>query len=951
MKSTIKKILDWVKSRETSVKGMGAVLGFLLMLPAAQAQFTWPVYEPFGEYTNPPMYKLGENYTNFWNTGNGFPGGVSTFLVTNAAALTYPSLQAESNAVPLGVQAAPANTSADRGGIITPQTGTWYASFLLNYQDNGGATIDRSIFQMATGATPINSLTRVYTAVWLTPDYRLKVTKNFNQANLMSTADFSAPTPVLATNVTHLIVMRYLKVPGGQDIVNLWVDPAPFGDNANIPAPTLTTSNAANISSFNAFLFSNRKLNGASSVPLNKFQADEIRLASTWAEVTPLATPAPGPLFSVTGGGMGCVGDILSVGLSGSVTTNDYLLYTNNVYATTLAGTGSALDFGPQTTLATYSVLASNTINGNIGWMAGNTTVAIKAPAAITTEPIAMTVATNSRAEFRVSASGDFITLQWYKDGAALADDSHITGSATGDLAIWPATAADIGGYYCRVSDTCGNVVYSTTNALNLSAPNDLVWAGDAFSICVWDVFAANTEWSGGTGYFSPGDNVTFDDTYSFANAVALNGVLVPGKITVNASRDYRWAGTGYLAGSAALVKDGAGTLILENNSANFYTNTFTGGTIISNGVLNITNGWCNLGSGPVTLAGGTLANWNKGTGSGAPSVGGLPNNVTVTANSTWRVDRTGDQCAGLLGVLNGSSGLTLQVTNSATTVNSLNRFRIGSAFTNALNFALSFNAVATGASQDIAAYNATGNQVYNGVISGAGCGFQVAGAGSAYLNGANTYDRYTIVAAGFLGGSGSINSALWVSNGATIGGGSPLAIGTITVNSNIFLNGNVSVRVDKALAQSNDLIVATGFITNGGNGTLTITNIGGTPIAVGDTFKIFSGAVSNGAAITVTDGNITAWANNLAVDGTVQALSVIPNYSTNISYSLSGNTLTITWPETHLGWILQSQTNSLTQGIRTNSWFDIAGSATGTSKIVTVNAANPTVFYRLRKP
>ena len=62
-------------------------------------------------------------------------------------------------------------------------------------------------------------------------------------------------------------------------------------------------------------------------------------------------------------------------------------------------------------------------------------------------------------------------------------------------------------------------------------------------------------------------------------------------------------------------------------------------------------------------------------------------------------------------------------------------------------------------------------------------------------------------------------------------------------------------------------------------------------------------------------------WTNKLAVDGSIQALSVvstIASYPTNISYSVSGGVLTITWPATHLGWILQNQTNSLSVGLTT---------------------------------
>ena len=68
----------------------------------------------------------------------------------------------------------------------------------------------------------------------------------------------------------------------------------------------------------------------------------------------------------------------------------------------------------------------------------------------------------------------------------------------------------------------------------------------------------------------------------------------------------------------------------------------------------------------------------------------------------------------------------------------------------------------------------------------------------------------------------------------------------------------------------------------------------------------------------------------------------------TNISYTISHGTLTLTWPEDHLGWIAQSNSVSL---VNPNYWFDIAGSQLSTNLVLTVNPAVTNVFYRLRHP
>jgi len=70
----------------------------------------------------------------------------------------------------------------------------------------------------------------------------------------------------------------------------------------------------------------------------------------------------------------------------------------------------------------------------------------------------------------------------------------------------------------------------------------------------------------------------------------------------------------------------------------------------------------------------------------------------------------------------------------------------------------------------------------------------------------------------------------------------------------------------------------------------------------------------------------------------------------TNLTFSVSSGTLNLSWPTDHLGWILQSQTNSLSTGLGSN-WVDVPGSASTTSASYPINPANPTVFFRLRHP
>jgi hypothetical protein len=88
-----------------------------------------------------------------------------------------------------------------------------------------------------------------------------------------------------------------------------------------------------------------------------------------------------------------------------------------------------------------------------------------------------------------------------------------------------------------------------------------------------------------------------------------------------------------------------------------------------------------------------------------------------------------------------------------------------------------------------------------------------------------------------------------------------------------------------------------------------------------------------------VVDANYYGSATN-----TLTIVNSINTAPANIVSSVSGNQLTLSWPADHAGWTLQAQTNSLT-----GTWYDVAGSAATNQIIITVDPANPAVFYRMK--
>jgi hypothetical protein len=295
-----------------------------------------------------------------------------------------------------------------------------------------------------------------------------------------------------------------------------------------------------------------------------------------------------GPYFTLTSTGTGC--GSAPIGLSGSVTTNVYMLYTNGVFnGNSILGTGSALNFGNQTKAAVYTIIASNLVTASVGPMYGNKTISVSAPV-IASQPANFSCVTNAPALFSVVATGNTLTYQWYKNGTVLANGGDYSGVQSSNLLVSPAQLADAAtpanGYSVVVMDPCGDSVTSSPNAsLTLLAPNNLVWQGGNPD-GTWDVGTTLnfTNPAGAFVAFTYGDNVTFDDT-SANPGVVLSANVTPSLVTVNGTQSYSFAGPGSITGFGGLVDNNSGVLTITS------TNSYTGGTVISsNATLSLGN-------------------------------------------------------------------------------------------------------------------------------------------------------------------------------------------------------------------------------------------------------------------------------------------------------------------------------------------------------------------------
>jgi len=527
---------------------------------------------------------------------------------------------------------------------------------------------------------------------------------------------------------------------------------------------------------------------------------------------------------------------------------------------------------------------------------------------------------------------------------------------------------------------------------------------------------------------------------------VTLDTMVNPGMVTVaNAAKDYSISGSGSIAGFAALAKKGAakltlagthtyssgtivseGTLQLGDDTANngfvagaivndatlvfanpldqvnavaiagtgavvkassgtltFSTRqTYTGGTTINGGVLDLTAGGGAGGTirGTATVnTGGTLRlstgdatgyaltdridpiNLNGGTmdvNIGAASAGTAAWNQTLGGAT---VNMTGGAITGMsdgnIDFFQGSSTLNTFASATPSTISGvpISPLRQG-------NTTFTVEDGAAEIDLDI-------TSVIRASPSGdaAGAVLIKAGAGTMRLGAINTFERdvqvdagtvqldgslavganVTVNAGGILSGIGSIYGDATANSGGTLSPGVG-GIGILSIYGALTLGAGSTTAADvDATSLTCDLVQYCASVSFGGN--LVVTNHSGTP-TIGQTFQLFATpGTGNFSSITPPPGTGLAW----HFDPATGMLSVVEGPATtptNVTAVVVGSDLEVSWPADYTGWQLQVQDNPLNVGLSDN-WSAWEGSTTTNRVFVPILQSNPSVFLRLVYP
>lgn len=471
---------------------------------------------------------------------------------------------------------------------------------------------------------------------------------------------------------------------------------------------------------------------------------------------------------------------------------------------------------------------------------------------------------------------------------------------------------------------------------------------------------ASQVTLNGGT--FGAATNVTLNDgkigitvASGSSSGIAVNGATATLTISNNISGD----------GTTTLTKTGSGTLVLSG--ANGFSGTFNldsgsttandGTTVIANNAaianilavpgipfINIRNN--NNGSSTLALD-GTLGSITvkpdialAGRNTNVAAIVNLAGNNTISGGFTLNV-------GGTYPLQSDSGTLTLSANWPSAVATNITSPR-GLTFTGAGSITMS--AAIQDGNNTFVGTNVPINVLKDGPgtlnlpVANTYSGTTVVSNGVLSLTGSIASTNGVTVAGGLLVGTGTIVGPVTVQPGGAIEAGSTNTIGQLNLANTLALSGNTIVKINKGAGSAHDLFTGQTSVTYGG--TLTVTNLSGTLTTI-DTFTLFSpgASASNFASIIGSPGAGLAYS---FTNGVLSVVTGVANNPTNITPHLSGNTLTLSWPSDHLGWILQSQTNGLGQGLSSN-WVDVAGSGSSYTNVSTINPTNPTVFYRLR--
>jgi autotransporter-associated beta strand protein len=440
----------------------------------------------------------------------------------------------------------------------------------------------------------------------------------------------------------------------------------------------------------------------------------------------------------------------------------------------------------------------------------------------------------------------------------------------------------------------------ATANSLSIDNGGVTVGNISAGSLTVAGTIAVGTFGANGKLTLTLGtisaNGLSVGATGSYSDAAGNTIILTGSNPTIQMAANVNVIVNSTITGANGLTKDGLGTLTLTGS------NTYSGGTTISNGTLQVGNSGItgslgggdvtnngalvfkrsdgiivdnaisgtgsvaqagsgtlillgtNTYSGSTTINGGTLQVGNGGTNGTLGTGAVIDNSVLVFDHSDDLVVSNAISGGGSF-VQNGSNTLTLVGTNTysgSTTINA-GTLVVGDGGTN--------GSLGTGPVIDNSAlvFNRSDSNVVASTISGSGSLTQT-GTGILILSGGNTYTGLTVISSG----------TLQVGNGGASGS---LGRGAVSNNSALVFDRSDNIVVS-------NLISGVGSLNQAGTGLLTLTNV-----------NTYSGGtwISNGGTLAVRDSHALGSGDLNLLKGTLALNTMTVNVGGNFTQTSNG--------------------------------------------------------------
>jgi len=382
-------------------------------------------------------------------------GDVSQITVSGSASLSAPNGFAGAGG--LGVAVTPTGSRKATGvsfngttGIPVADGNVVYASLLLNVRTLPSANL--RVAYMHNGAASSAGIEMVVSS-----------TGQVGIQKKGSGTTFVSGTPV-ASPGTHLVVMRYI-FQSGNDEVAVWVDPdsTSFGGN---PAPTTgafaaTTGGGSDMTAALTYFAIE-----AAAVTGPMFWIDEVRVGTTWADVTPTGAPSAPALAPVITQALLSMQGMILRGSNGPASSTYQVLTSSNL---TLPPSNwpslAAHSFDAAGNFDSTNPITLGSTQQFFRLLVGGTLPPAPTAPSITTPPQSQTVALSNAATFTVTAAGTApLHYQWFFN-----TNTPIGGNSNA-LALLNVQSNHAGAYSVVVTNNYGAVT-SALATLTIGAP------------------------------------------------------------------------------------------------------------------------------------------------------------------------------------------------------------------------------------------------------------------------------------------------------------------------------------------------------------------------------------------------------------------------------------------------------------------------------------------------